>query len=305
LMGVSESPDHLESRAVAAGRTPAGNGPTVLRILLGSQLRRLREAKGISRQSAGYAIRASDAKMSRLELGRVGYKQRDVADLLTLYGVVDEQEREACLTLAQQANTPGWWQKYGDVLPSWFEMYVGLEQAASVIRTYQVQFVPGLLQTEAYARSVILLGNPDAPAANVDLRVALRMARQEMLTRPDPPRVWAVVDEALLRRPVGGVRVMREQLERLIELSELPQVTLQVIPFDAGGHAAAGGSFSILRFADPNIHDIAYLEQLTSALYLEKRADVGNYLMVMDRLCAAASSPAETKQQVANIAKAL
>jgi len=290
---------------VAAGRTPAGNGPTVLRILLGSQLRRLREAKGISRQSAGYAIRASDAKMSRLELGRVGYKQRDVADLLTLYGVVDEQEREACLTLAQQANTPGWWQKYGDVLPSWFEMYVGLEQAASVIRTYQVQFVPGLLQTEAYARSVILLGNPDAPAANVDLRVALRMARQEMLTRPDPPRVWAVVDEALLRRPVGGVRVMREQLERLIELSELPQVTLQVIPFDAGGHAAAGGSFSILRFADPNIHDIAYLEQLTSALYLEKRADVGNYLMVMDRLCAAASSPAETKQQVANIAKAL
>ena len=290
---------------MAAGRTPAGNGPTVLRILLGSQLRRLREAKGISRQSAGYAIRASDAKMSRLELGRVGYKQRDVADLLTLYGVVDEQEREACLTLAQQANTPGWWQKYGDVLPSWFEMYVGLEQAASVIRTYQVQFVPGLLQTEAYARSVILLGNPDAPAANVDLRVALRMARQEMLTRPDPPRVWAVVDEALLRRPVGGVRVMREQLERLIELSELPQVTLQVIPFDAGGHAAAGGSFSILRFADPNIHDIAYLEQLTSALYLEKRADVGNYLMVMDRLCAAASSPAETKQQVANIAKAL
>jgi len=243
--------------------------------------------------------------MSRLELGRVGYKQRDVADLLTLYGVVDEQEREACLTLAQQANTPGWWQKYGDVLPSWFEMYVGLEQAASVIRTYQVQFVPGLLQTEAYARSVILLGNPDAPAANVDLRVALRMARQEMLTRPDPPRVWAVVDEALLRRPVGGVRVMREQLERLIELSELPQVTLQVIPFDAGGHAAAGGSFSILRFADPNIHDIAYLEQLTSALYLEKRADVGNYLMVMDRLCAAASSPAETKQQLANIAKAL
>jgi transcriptional regulator with XRE-family HTH domain len=280
-------------------------GPTVLRILLGSQLRRLREAKGISRQSAGYAIRASDAKMSRLELGRVGYKQRDVADLLTLYGVVDEQEREAYLTLAQQANSPGWWHKYSEVLPSWFEMYVGLEQAASVIRTYQVQFVPGLFQTEDYARAVMLLGYPGAPDADTDLRVSLRMARQEMLTRRDAPSLWAVMDEAALRRPVGGRRVMRAQLERLLELTELPRVTLQAVPFDSGGHAAAGGSFTILRFADPNIHDIAYLEQLTSALYLDKRPDVENYLKVMDRLCAEAATPAETRTMLARLLEEL
>jgi transcriptional regulator with XRE-family HTH domain len=280
-------------------------GPTVLRILLGSQLRRLREAKGISRQSAGYAIRASDAKMSRLELGRVGYKQRDVADLLTLYGVVDEQEREAYLTLAQQANSPGWWHKYSEVLPSWFEMYVGLEQAASVIRTYQVQFVPGLFQTEDYARAVMLLGYPGAPDADTDLRVSLRMARQEMLTRRDAPSVWAVMDEAALRRPVGGRRVMHAQLERLLKLTELPRVTLQAVPFDSGGHAAAGGSFTILRFADPNIHDIAYLEQLTSALYLDKRPDVENYLKVMDRLCAEAATPAETRTMLARLLEEL
>jgi transcriptional regulator with XRE-family HTH domain len=280
-------------------------GPTVLRILLGSQLRRLREARGISRQSAGYAIRASDAKMSRLELGRVGYKQRDVADLLTLYGVVDEQEREAYLTLAQQANSPGWWHKYSEVLPSWFEMYVGLEQAASVIRTSQVQFVPGLFQTEDYARAVMLLGYPGAPDTDTDLRVSLRMARQEMLTRPDAPSLWAVMDEAALRRPVGGRRVMRAQLERLLELTELPRVTLQAVPFDSGGHAAAGGSFTILRFVDPNIHDIAYLEQLTSALYLDKRPDVENYLKVMDRLCAEAATPAETRTMLARLLEEL
>jgi transcriptional regulator with XRE-family HTH domain len=280
-------------------------GPTVLRILLGSQLRRLREAKGISRHSAGYAIRASDAKMSRLELGRVGYKLRDVADLLTLYGVVDEQEREAYLTLAQQANSPGWWHKYSEVLPSWFEMYVGLEQAASVIRTYQVQFVPGLFQTEDYARAVMLLGYPGAPDDDTDLRVSLRMARQEMLTRPDAPSVWAVMDEAALRRPVGGRRVMRAQLERLLELTELPRVTLQAVPFDSGGHAAAGGSFTILRFADPNIPDIAYLEQLTSAVYLDKRPDVENYLKVMDRLCAEAAAPAETRKMLTRLLEEL
>lgn len=302
LMGAAERQRNTQA-AVGRGVRPVESGPTVLRILLGSQLRRLREEKGVSRQDAGYVIRASDAKMSRLELGRVGYKQRDVADLLTLYGVVDDLEREAYLTLAQEANLPGWWQKYSEVLPSWFEMYVGLEQAASVIRTYQVQFVPGLFQTEAYARAVILLGNP--AATDIDRRVELRLARQQLLTRPNPPRVWAVVDEAVLRRPIGGARVMREQLQRLIELTELQHVTLQAIPFDTGGHAAAGGAFTILRFNDPNIHDIAYLEQLTSALYLDRPADVDNYLMVMDRLCAAAASPAQTTTLLRTIAKEL
>jgi len=268
----------------------------VLRIVLGSQLRRLREAQGISRQVAGHAIRASDAKISRLESGRVGYKQRDVADLLTLYRVVDAQERDAFLTLADQASTPGWLHKYSDVLPSWFEMYVGLEQAAAVIRNYDVQFVPGLFQTEAYARAVIMLGYLGAPTADIDLRVHLRMARQDLLTRPDTPYVWVVVDEAALRRPVGGEEVMRAQLERLIELAELPKVTLQVVPFQAGGHSAVGGAFSILRFAEPEIPDIAYTEQLTSALYIDKKADVGKYVMTMDRLSVEASTPADTKR---------
>jgi transcriptional regulator with XRE-family HTH domain len=262
--------------------------------MLGNRLRRLREAKGITRQTAGYTIRASDAKMSRLELGRVGYKQRDVADLLTLYGVTDEQERDAYLGLAQQANSPGWWHKYSDVLPSWFEMYVGLEPAASVIRTYQVQFVPGLFQTDDYARAVTLLGHPGVPSSEIDLRVDLRVARQQLLRGPNAPKVWAVVDEAALRRPVGGSDVMRGQLRRLIDFTEQPNVTLQVVSFQAGGHAAAGGPFSILRFSDPDVPDVAYLEQLTSAVYLDKTIDVDNYLMVMDRLCAEAASPSKT-----------
>jgi transcriptional regulator with XRE-family HTH domain len=277
----------------------------VLRILLGTQLRRLREEKGIAVQTAGQAIRASDAKISRLELGRVGYKQRDVADLLTLYGVLDEREREVFFTLAREASSPGWWHKYSDVLPGWFEMYVGLEQAASMIRNYQVQFVPGLFQTEDYARAVTMLGHPGVSDSEVDMRVDLRMARQELLTRPGAPNVWAVVDEAALRRAVGGTRVMRAQLERLIELTELPNVTVQAVPFLTGGHAAAGGSFSILRFSEPDIHDIAYLEQLTSAIYLDKRADVTSYLMVMDRLCAEAAPPEETKQLLTRINKEL
>ncbi|MBO0875446.1 MAG: helix-turn-helix domain-containing protein [Pseudonocardia sp.] len=286
-----------------AGQGPPTGGPTALRIALGAQLRRLREANGITRQAAGYTIRASEAKISRLELGRVGYKQRDVADLLTLYGVNDEQRREALLMLARQANSPGWWHKYADVLPNWFEMYIGLEQAAAVIRTYQVQFVPGLFQTEDYVRAVTLLGNPGAEPGDVDLRVELRMARQEILTRADPPRIWAVVDENALRRTVGGPSVMRGQLQRLIELTDLPNVTLQAITFQAGGHAAAGGSFSILRFSERDINDIAYLEQLTSALYLDKRIDVDNYLKVMDRLCAEAISPRETRRLLEDILK--
>jgi transcriptional regulator with XRE-family HTH domain len=283
---------------------PSG-GPTVLRIMLGNRLRGLREAKGLTRKEAGYTIRASDAKMSRLELGRVGYKRRDVADLLTLYGVEDPEEREAYLSLAHQANAPGWWHKYGEVLPSWFETYVGLEQAASVIRSYQVQFVPGLLQTDDYARAVIRLGHPDISDSEIDMRANLRTARQKILTMSEGPKIWAVVDEAALRRPVGGTQVMRAQVQRLIDLTELPNVTLQVVSFEAGGHAAAGGPFTILRFSAPDISDIAYLEQLTSALYLEKPAEVRKYLMVMDRLCAEATSPSETANLLRELLKEL
>lgn len=268
-----------------------GTGPTVLRILLGAQLRRLREAKRISLEEAGNAIRGSHSKVSRLETGRVGFKDRDIADLLTLYGVTDEADRKALRALAARANAQGWWHDYSDILPAWFETYVGLEEAATQIRAYEVQFVPGLLQTGDYARAVTLLGYPSAPSREVDRRVGLRLARQVVFTRPSPPNVWVVLDEAVLRRHIGGAEIMRAQIRHLIELAQRPNVTIQVIPFNAGGHAAAGGPFSILRFADYDLPDVVYLEQLTSALYLDKQDIVDNYLMVMDRLAVEAVTP--------------
>ncbi len=181
-------------------------GPTVLRILLGSQLRQLREDRGVTREDAGYAIRASESKISRMELGRVGFKERDVADLLSLYGVADEHERTALLSLAQEANAPGWWHRYGDVLPGWFQSYVGLEAAASLIRTYEVQFVPGLLQTEDYARAVILLGHAGESAEEIERRVDLRMTRQKLLARRRRRRC---LHDPALRRPGPARRGVR------------------------------------------------------------------------------------------------
>ena len=272
----------------------AAGGPTVLRMLLGAHLRRLREAEGVSRETAGWEIRASESKISRMELGRVSFKERDVADLLTLYGVTDEEEREAWLTLARQANTPGWWQREGDILPSWFQPYLGLESAAVLIRTYEVQFIPGLLQTPEYARAVILLGHGNAAPAEVERRVAVRMKRQQVLAREDPPQLWVVVDEGALRRPIGGPEVMRAQLRALVDGTKLPHVRLQVIPFNVGGHAAAGGSFSILRFPEQDLPDVVYVEQLTSALYLDKRDDIDHYAAAMERLCVEAERPDRT-----------
>lgn len=279
-------------------QTQQSQSPTVLRIMLGAQLRRLRERKHITLEEAGREIRASHSKISRMELGRVGFRVRDVADLLTLYGVHDEGEREALLSLVPRAKAPGWWHNYDDVLPSWFETYVGLEEAASGIRNYEVQFVPGLLQTEEYARAVVRLGHADAAAEEVERRVRLRMLRQAVLTRQDPPHLWAVVDEAVVRRPLGGRAVMRAQLEHLLDLITLPNVTLQIVPFLAGGLTAAGGPFSILRFSEAYLPDVVYLEQLTSAVYLDKREDVDRYLVVMDRLCVAAKSVSETKDML-------
>jgi transcriptional regulator with XRE-family HTH domain len=270
-----------------------GSGPTVLRILLGSQLRRLREAKGVTRDEAGYAIRASGSKISRMELGRVSFKERDVADLLGLYGV-DEDETRALVALAKEANSPGWWHKYGDVLPDWFQVYVGLEEAAQLIRLYEVQFVPGLLQTADYARAVIRLGRPSAPADEVGRRLNLRLTRQEVLTKPSGPRLWAVIDEAALRRPIGGREVMRAQFARLIEAAREPNITLQVVPFRSGGHAAEAGAFTIMRFPEVDLPDVVYLEQLTSALYVDKREDVERYTEVMERLSVEGEPPERT-----------
>jgi len=273
-----------------AGGTAQHDGPTVSRIVLGTQLRRLREAAGITREEAGHAIRASHAKISRLELGRVGFKERDVVDLLTLYGVTDEAQRADVLELMRQANTKVWWQQHSDLLPNWFETYLRLEQVAKVIRTYQLQFVPGLLQSEEYARAVIGHGHSRS-TDELDRRVQLRMERQQMLHQPEAPHLWAVIDEAALTRPFGPTRVMRDQLRYLLEASAAPNIHVQVLPFRSGAHAAAGGSFSILRFAEPDLPDVVYLEQLTSAVYLDKRSDVEDYVMIMERVSVQAETP--------------
>jgi transcriptional regulator with XRE-family HTH domain len=284
---------------------PRKGGPTVLRILLGAQLRRLREAKGITLEEAGQTIRASHSKMSRLELGRVGFKDRDVADLLTEYGVTDEERREYLRALARQANSQGWWHVYSDVLTSWFEAYIGLEEAASGVRCYEVQFVPGLLQTEDYARAVTMLGYPHSPADEIERRVRLRLTRQNLLEGDDALNLWAVVDEAALRRPLGNGKLMRDQLQHIMRATKLPNVTVQVLPFQVGGHAAAGGPFSILRFSEPDLPDVVYLEQLTSAIYLEKREEVDHYLAVMERLCLDAAPASETTERLEQIIREL
>jgi Domain of unknown function (DUF5753)/Helix-turn-helix domain len=281
----------------------SGGGPTVLRMLLGAHLRRLREAQGVSREDAGWEIRASESKISRMELGRVSFKERDVEDLLTLYGQIDTDERERLLALARQANTPGWWHRYGDVLPNWFQSYLGLEAAASLIRTYEVQFVPGLLQTADYARSVVLLGHGRAKAEEIDRRVDLRMRRQKILDRPDAVQLWAVIDEAVLRRPVGPRATMRGQIQALIDATQRTSVHLQVLPFQVGGHSAAGGAFSILRFPDQELPDIVYVEQLSSALYLDKRDDVELYVDAMERLCVEADRPERAPDTLRRILK--
>lgn len=280
-------------------------GPTVLRIVLGAHLRRLREARGVSREDAGWQIRSSESKISRMELGRVGFKERDVADLLTLYGLESGEERERLLSLARSANTPGWWHRYTDVLPTWFQPYIGLEAAASMIRNYEVQFVPGLLQTPAYARTLVRHGHTYASEEEVERRVDVRMARKKVLTSPNAPQLWVVVDEAALRRPMGGPRVMGEQVESLIEAAAQPNITVQVVPFRVGGHAAVGGAFSILRFAEQELPDVVYVEQLTSALYLDKRDDVDQYALAMETLCIEAAPPDQTEAILHQIARDL
>jgi transcriptional regulator with XRE-family HTH domain len=286
------------------GFAEARGGPTVLRILVGAQLRRLREASGISREEAAYAIRGSEAKMSRIESGRVGFKPRDVSDLLSMYGLAEGSARDLLLRLAEQANEPGWWHRYSDTMPDWFSTYVGLEQAATIIRTYEAQYVPGLLQTEAYAAAVVNLGEA-VRADEVAKRVELRMHRQQLLHMPKPPEYWAVIDEAVLRRKLGGAKVMREQLDHILDVSKLPNITVQVVPFDRSDVAAVGGPFTLLRFAEPDLPDIVYLEQLNSALYLNKDVDVMNYLQIMNRLAAGALTPQRSTELITSVRDAL
>jgi hypothetical protein len=285
------------------GGPPVGD-PTVLKILLGAQLRKLRDAAGVSRDDAGYHIRASGSKISRLELGRVSFKERDVADLLDLYRVSGAQ-RDQLLQLTHEANATPWWQKYREVVPDWFQVYVGLEEAAALIRIYEVQFVPGLLQTEDYARAVVIQGAPNLSPEEIDSRVAVRLGRQKLFSRENPPRLWAIVDEAALRRPIGSRDVLAGQVNRLIDATAEPSITLQVMPFKHGGHAAEGGAFTIMRFPEADLPDMVYMEYLTGAHYIDKPEDVEKYAAVMERLSVAGTSPEKTRDILGDILKDL
>jgi transcriptional regulator with XRE-family HTH domain len=281
----------------------AGEGPTAARLRLGTQLRRLREEAGISREDAGTAIRSSAPKISRIELGRNGIKPRDLTDLLTLYGVSGTVERESMLALSRHGSVPGWWQDYGDAVPAWVKAYLGLEQAARLIRSYDVQFVSGLLQTREYASAVFSLPGSSADE-RAERQVAVRMRRQEILHRADPPHLWAVIDEAALRRPVGSAAVMRAQVEHLLEISQLRHVNIQVLPFRTGGHAA-GGPVILLRFAGDQLPDVVYLEQLTSAVYPSGPSDLAYYWDLLNQLATEADPPIATATILNQIRKEL
>ncbi|WP_433382476.1 DUF5753 domain-containing protein [Streptosporangium sp. CA-115845] len=215
-----------------------------------------------------------------------------MADLLTLYGVMDQHDRESLLELSTRANEPGWWQQFNDLLPQWFSPYLGMEEASTVIRAYEVQGIHDLLQTEDYARKRYRLLDPEGTKNQIDRRVQIQMTRQQVLTRSSPPTLWVVLDEGALRRSPDDVHVMREQVRHLIEMSELPNVVLQIIPF--GTYPVPGHSFSTLRFASVDLPDVVYIQHLAGALYLDKPDDVSLYLSVMERLCTMAMSPDET-----------
>ncbi|NIJ14861.1 hypothetical protein FHU38_005269 [Saccharomonospora amisosensis] len=283
---------------MAAHEASAGEhatGPTARRMILGAQLRRLREQAAVSRSDAGYHIRASESKISRLELGRVGFKERDVADLLTLYGVGDPAERESFLRMVKESNQPGWWQKFNDYMPKWFDDYVGLEEAASRIQTYELQFVPGLLQTEDYARAVVTHGLPETASDAAEGRVALRMRRQKVLFRPNAPKLWAVIDESVLHRPIGGRKAHRAQLDRLLELTSLPHISVQVVPYERSGYAAEG-AFTLLRFAEPELPNIGYIEHIAGGLYLDRPDEIELIGRSLDRLAVDAETPDRSRQ---------
>jgi transcriptional regulator with XRE-family HTH domain len=266
-------------------------GPTVLRILLGTQLRRLRESRGISAQAAAKAIRGSDSKISRMELGRNAIREIDVLDLLTFYGV-DPVEREQLLNLAEQANRPGWWHRFNDILPDWFQSYVGMEEAATSIRVYEPQLVPGLLQTPQYTAAVLTVC--DIPIGEAERHVILRKERQRRFAE-GRLKLWAIVEETALRRPVGSQEILLDQLRYLLSLTGRPNLTLQVIRDGMGGHAVPSG-FAILRFGEADLPDVAYLEHLTSALYFDKSSDVDRYVLAMERLSIISAKPSETPE---------
>lgn len=277
--------------------TSDDKGPTARRMILGSQLRRLREAAGQSRADAGYHIRASESKISRLELGRVKFKGRDVEDLLTLYGVRDQSQRATFLDLVEQSSQPGWWQKFNDYMPRWFDDFVGLEEASARIQTYELQFFPGLLQTREYARAIMTHGLPEHASEAADARVGLRMRRQRLLFRPDAPKLWAVIDESVLHRPIGGREVHRAQLDQVLELTAMPHITVQVVPYERSGYAAEG-PFTLLRFSEPELPNIGYVEHIAAGVYLDRSDEVEIIGRALDRLAVDAETPDRSRQMM-------
>ena len=268
---------------------PSEQSPTVRRRRLALELRRLREAARLTCEEVAEHLECSASKISRVETGRVSVSPRDVRDMLELYGV-PEQQRDSLVQLSRDSRQKGWWHAYSDPVNPQFTTYVGLESAASEIRVYEVNIIPGLLQTQDYARTMIKAGMMNGRHEDVERKVALRMARQPALTRDDPPMLWTVVDEAALRRRVGGTELMRAQLEHVLELSSLKNVAMQVIPFGAGAHPAMGRPFVILVFPERIDPDVVYLEDLTSALYLEDVDEVDRYNVFFNHLRATALS---------------
>ena len=280
-------------------------GPTVLRMILGRQLQALREKAGMSFDDAAAVIYTSSATVRRMERAEGALKPLNVKALLMAYGITDVREIDAFLALARDASKPGWWRSYDDVLPSWFRTLIGLEEAASLIRGYDPHWVPGLLQTPDYASASVTTGFPDATQEEVRRRVDLRLARQRILTRPDPPRLWLVIDEAALRRAAGATSpaVMRAQLDALAEAAGRPNVTLQVLPYAAGFHPAMYGPFRIFRFDGHEQPDIVYGESMTSAWYLDKPDETALYIQALDRISAQATPGADTVSTLRQIRK--
>jgi transcriptional regulator with XRE-family HTH domain len=266
-------------------------------VVLGKRLQELRERAGLKREEAAKVLRVAPATVRRMEMAEVALKIPYVQILLTAFGV-PEDEVAAFVALAEEANRPGWWQRYTDVLPDWFSLYVSLEGAARIVRSYEPHFVPGLLQTEDYARAVLDAGTIGTSGQEaVERHVSLRMERQRLLDRPDPPHLWVIMDETVLRRPVSvHGRVMREQLDRLLEFAVRDRVTLQVAEFEDGPHPGTYAPFTLFRFAEPELPDLVFTEYLTGALYLDSRAEVSTHLEVLDHMTARAASTQRTEK---------
>ncbi|MFC7882152.1 helix-turn-helix domain-containing protein [Streptomyces sp. NPDC057376] len=271
--------------------------PTVGQVVLGRRLQELRETAGLKREEAAKVLRVAPATVRRMEMAEVALKIPYVQILLTAYGV-PAAEVSAFVALAEEANQPGWWQRYHDVLPDWFSMYVSLEGAARIVRSYEPHFVPGLLQTEDYARAVMEAGTiANAGGEAVERHVSLRMERQRLLERADPPHLWVVMDETVLRRPVSiDAGVMRGQLDKLLEFATRDRVTLQVAEFDDGPHPGTYAPFTLFRFAEPELPDMVFTEYLTGALYLDSRTEVSAHLEVLDHMTARAASTQRTEK---------